>query len=533
MMFTAPGATRMLHFAGTLLLSGMVGTFLLGCSGSGGAAAQGTGGKSNAGGSTVSGGVTSTGGSSAAGASVSAAGSVETGGSVATGGSLASGGSMATATGGTPTSGGVASGGATATGGLINTGGTTATGGATTGGSTSAGGTKATSGSIAGGGTSIGGTTAASGTIAGGSASTGGTKATGGTVSTGGAKLTGGTSATGGQVGSGGTSGTGGATGSGGTTATVTGPCDIYAAGNTPCVAAHSTVRVLLGAYKGNLYQVRRASDNTTKDIGILASGGFADSAVQDTFCSGTTCTISVIYDQSGKGNHLTKAPAGQRKSTPDNEANATALKLTISGHTVYGVHSVAGDGYRNNSTSGIATGDQPETEYMVTSGTFFNSGCCFDYGNAETNNTDDGAATMEAVYFGNSTSWGKGTGTGPWVMADLENGLFAGGDKGPTTTNTPLTSAYVTAIVIGKSGTFALKGGNAQSGPLTTMYDGARPNGYTTMKKQGAIILGMGGDNTDGAQGNFFEGCMTSGASSSASDDAVQANIVAAGYGK
>jgi hypothetical protein len=52
-------------------------------------------------------------------------------------------------------------------------------------------------------------------------------------------------------------------------------------------------------------------------------------------------------------------------------------------------------------------------------------------------------------------------------------------------------------------------------------------------MKKQGAIILGMGGDNTDGAQGNFFEGCITSGASSSTSDDAVQANIVAAGYGK
>ncbi len=534
MMFTAPGATRTLQFAGTLLLSGMVGAFPLGCSGSDGAVAQGTGGKSNVGGSTATGGVTSTGGSSAAGGSMSAGGSVGTGGSVATGGSLASGGSMATGTGGTPASGGTATGGMPSAGGATGTGGSLATGGATaTGGSTGAGGTLATSGSIAGGSTSTGGTTATGGAVAGGMTSTGGTRTTGGTVSTGGAKSTGGTSATGGQVGSGGTSGTGGAAGSGGTTTAVSGPCDIYATGNTPCVAAHSTVRVLLGAYKGNLYQVRRASDNTTKDIGILTSGGFADSAVQDTFCSGTTCTISIIYDQSGKGNHLTKAPAGQRKDTPDNEANATALKLTASGHTVYGVHIVAGDGYRNNSTSGIATGDQPETEYMVTSGTFFNSGCCFDYGNAETNNTDDGAATMEAVYFGNSKSWGKGTGAGPWVMADLENGLFAGGDKGPTTTNTPLTSTYVTAIVIGKSGTFALKGGNAQSGPLTTMYDGARPNGYSTMKKQGAIILGMGGDNTDGAQGNFFEGCMTSGASSSASDDAVQANIVAAGYGK
>jgi len=49
-----------------------------------------------------------------------------------------------------------------------------------------------------------------------------------------------------------------------------------------------------------------------------------------------------------------------------------------------------------------------------------------------ETNNKDDGDATMEAVYFGNSKSWGKGTGTGPWVMADMENGLFAGKDFGP-----------------------------------------------------------------------------------------------------
>jgi hypothetical protein len=52
-------------------------------------------------------------------------------------------------------------------------------------------------------------------------------------------------------------------------------------------------------------------------------------------------------------------------------------------------------------------------------------------------------------------------------------------------------------------------------------------------MKKQGAIILGIGGDNSNGAQGNFFEGVMTSGYSSDATDNAVQANIVATGYGK
>ena len=292
-------------------------------------------------------------------------------------------------------------------------------------------------------------------------------------------------------------------------------------------------MRALYGNYSGSLYQVTRASDHATKDIGLSSTGGFADAAAQDAFCSGTTCTITTIYDQSPKGNHLRPAPAGGAKNTADSPASATALKVTIGGHSVYGVHIPAGTGYRNDTTSGIATGDQPETEYMVTSGTYYNGGCCFDYGNAETNNMDDGAGTMEAVYFGNCTYWGKGSGSGPWVMADLENGLFGGQSFTADPTNTPLTSAYVTAMVKGRSGTFGLKGGNAQSGTLTSMYDGPRPSGgYNPMKKQGAIILGIGGDNSNGAQGDFFEGVMTAGDASSTNDDAVQANIVAAGYG-
>ena len=326
-----------------------------------------------------------------------------------------------------------------------------------------------------------------------------------------------------------------GADGSGGVSpggGTGTGVCDIFASGTAPCVAAHSTVRALYSAYNGNLYQVTRASDQTTKDVGVLSAGGFANSATQDTFCAGTTCTISIIYDQSGKNNHLKQAPAGQRKATPDTLADATALKLTISGHTVYGVHLPPGYGYRIDQTTGVATGDQPETEYMVTSGTFFNGNCCWDYGNAETNNTDDGAGTMEAVYFGNYTHQGKGGGSGPWVMADMENGVFAQASFAANAMDTSLTSAYVTAMVIGRSGTFALKGGDAQMGTLTTMYDGVRQNGYNPMKKQGAIILGIGGDNTAGGQGNFYEGVLTSGAATDATANAVQANIVAAGYG-
>ncbi|MEV1205523.1 arabinofuranosidase catalytic domain-containing protein [Microbispora rosea] len=47
------------------------------------------------------------------------------------------------------------------------------------------------------------------------------------------------------------------------------GPCDIYAAGGTPCVAAHSTTRALYSSYNGPLYQVMRTSDNATRDIGV------------------------------------------------------------------------------------------------------------------------------------------------------------------------------------------------------------------------------------------------------------------------
>ena len=55
----------------------------------------------------------------------------------------------------------------------------------------------------------------------------------------------------------------------------------------------------------------------------------------------------------------------------------------------------------------------------MVTRGDHVNGGCCFDYGNAETDNDDDGRGTMEALYFG---TWGdRGKGKGPWVMADME----------------------------------------------------------------------------------------------------------------
>ena len=52
---------------------------------------------------------------------------------------------------------------------------------------------------------------------------------------------------------------------------------------------------------------------------------------------------------------------------------------------------------YHVDNTTGVATGNDPESIYAVLSGTHINGGCCFDYGNSEVNNRDDGCGTMEA----------------------------------------------------------------------------------------------------------------------------------------
>jgi len=299
-------------------------------------------------------------------------------------------------------------------------------------------------------------------------------------------------------------------------------------------VAAHSTVRALFASYDKALYQVKKA-DGSTMDIKPTEAGGFADSAAQDSFCGVDSCTISIIYDQSGKGNDLTKAPPGMNKMSEDNEANAKGVSATFGGHKVYGVHVVPGVGYRNNTPCGTATGDNPETEYMVVGGTVYNTGCCFDYGNMETSSRDDGEGTMEAVYFGSCTVWNKGGGSGPWVMGDLENGLWAG-NTSPYEANTSLSFSYVTGMVKGDvagKNHWTIKVGNAQSGPLSSAFDGQRPSSrYNPMRKQGAVGLGTGGDNSSAAKGDFFEGVMTAKYASDAADDAVQANIVSV-YGQ
>ena len=325
------------------------------------------------------------------------------------------------------------------------------------------------------------------------------------------------------------------------------GPCDIYAKAGYPCVAAHSTTRSLTASYNGPLYQVKRESDGRTLDIPVVKpsasdAGGYADAPMQEAFCAKTICVIQRIYDQSGSGNDLLQAGPGTFKGPAkggfDTQPIAGMAPVTIGGHKVYGVYMMPGMGFRNNNASGLPIDDEPEGIYSVVDGTHYDSGCCFDYGNASTNGRAVGAGTMETTYFGDSTVWGRGSGPGPWIMADMEAGLFSGQGAHQNPGDPTVDSwRFVTAVVAGGGGNrWNLRGGNAQNGPLTTLYSGQRPattryGAYWPMHKKGGILLGTGGDNGNGSAGTFYEGVMTRGFPTEAATDAVQANIVAARY--
>ena len=328
------------------------------------------------------------------------------------------------------------------------------------------------------------------------------------------------------------------------------GPCDIYGAAGDPCVAAHSTTRALYASYNGPLYQVLRQSDGKTLDIGVVQptaspvpdAGGYAHAAAQDAFCANTYCWITTVYDQSPKHNDLTQAPRGGFSGPAmggfNNLPVADMAPVTIMGHKAYGVFIAPGMGIRNDNPNGTAVDDQAEGQYWVINGRHYNSGCCFDYGNAEIDSRDDDNGTMETTYYGTAGAWYHGNPPGPWIMTDQENNLVGcvnpdGSDK--HCANLPnITWRFVTAMAKGEPHHWTSMGGDAQKGDLSVMFDGPRVNStYDPMRKQGAILLGNGGDNSNGSQGTFYEGAMTAAGTfpTNATDQLVHANVVAARY--
>jgi hypothetical protein len=333
------------------------------------------------------------------------------------------------------------------------------------------------------------------------------------------------------------------------------GPCDIYAAANAPCVAAFSMIRRLSSTYSGPLYQVRSGSNaqntgsgGTTHDIGQTADG-FADKAAHDSACNGTTCTVSLIYDQSGHGNDLPVAKKGRSDggayaAADDFESIADAGPLTVGGHDVYSLYMEARHGYRTPvgvEGDGVPRGTASQGIYMLADGTHYGQACCWDFGNVSPDPTQYGV--MNTLFFG-VAYWGRGAGSGPWFMADYEAGVWAGGtnpsDPGwgsldttapPNQNNPSLHVPFALGFLKTNQSDWSLRMADvATANSVTTAYAGGLPK---QMNNEGGIVLGVGGDNSNNSWGTFYEGAVVSGFPGDDAELAVMQNIQAAGYGQ
>jgi len=286
---------------------------------------------------------------------------------------------------------------------------------------------------------------------------------------------------------------------------TIIGPCDIMAQAGTPCVAAHSVTRRMFGGYSGALFQLTRASDSTTQDIGSTGNGIYNASTVA-TFCAATACYFSKLYDQTGNANHLPQSTVANMAPWMLHYANALPV-VWNSANNAY---------YRNRlSTTNIPTGAAASSEYYVRATDMYSADG--DYGRMETNVASPVNGEMHALSYNN---WSSNTISGTLGFGiDLEGSIPAAA----------VVSAPTVAFFLSKfnamSGTFTNAVWSATSGlfyPQLTQIPTVSPPLI-----QAGLSLGEGGDGTLG-NSEFFEGAIITGTTTSATDALVAANVVA-----
>jgi hypothetical protein len=327
--------------------------------------------------------------------------------------------------------------------------------------------------------------------------------------------------------------------------------------------------RAMFASYTGPLFKAQRASDKQEKDIGIVTATGLVDLAALSTFCSGTTCKVATLYDQSGNGNDMWKGDTSANAPMDGGEAPKLCQLLDIEYWQMSDGTKIpialgrgwgAGEEWTRTSqclrnrdkTKNMPTGASPQTTYGIFHGKYVNPGCCFNYGNTGKKIHYTGPGTLSALNFSKVSYWSKGTGNGPWVVVDWETGVYAGniakcnsGAAAGTTAygctatgenpNPTVTYDIVTAL-FKHDGTAHWQGknGNAKSGTLAVSFDlpTLPKGGYSPLKQEGGLGLGEGGAGDAGGSGGFSEGAVMAGETSNATDDAIQKSIVSV-YGK
>jgi len=363
----------------------------------------------------------------------------------------------------------------------------------------------------------------------------------------------------GGSGGSGGDSGgRSGAGGSGGATLLSGLPGDVAKAAGTPFVAAHAMTRALFASYTGPLFKALRVSDKQEKDISPVAATGLVDAAALSAFCSGTTCKVTTLYDQSGNGNDMWRADDSSTNQ-PGTVKPCDLMDIDywqMSDGTKVPIAVESGAMWKDKSqclrnrdkTKSMPTGAKPQTEYAIFHAKYLNNNCCFNYGNTGNAIHYSGPGTLSALNFSKIAFWSKGTGNGPWPMVDFETGVYAGNTakcgsgvpSGVPCTSTgenpnPSVTYDIVSTLFKHNGVnhWALKTGNAKAGALSVNVDlAALPSGYSPLKQEGGLGLGEGGAGDSNGTGGFSEGAVIAGETTDATDDAIQKSIVSV-YGK
>ncbi len=152
----------------------------------------------------------------------------------------------------------------------------------------------------------------------------------------------------------------------------------------------------------------------------------------------------------------------------------------------------------------------------------------------------------MNTLFFG-VAFWGKGAGTGPWMMADFEAGVWSGGSKvgdpgwgalndaqnrvNPANPSLKVPFAFGILRTQSSPSQWTLRGADLQTATtITTSYQGAMPKPISNI---GAVVLGVGGDNSNNSWGTFYEGAIVAGYPTDATELAVFNNIKAVGYAR
>ncbi len=217
------------------------------------------------------------------------------------------------------------------------------------------------------------------------------------------------------------------------------------------------SLRRMLSTYTGSAIQVRRSSDNATRDIGFTAAGDLDTVALKAFVGFGNSGFVSVWYDQSGNGIHVSQPTAANQPrivnaGLVDRKNGAPALvfdgqndffttnSFSNTGFTgftsnIMAAWTTVGSSIGNiqtlfdndhSCTFGFNMQDRPDIPNKPVTMGLANSGAC----RATTDVINTGNGSMRILSYVNNTTTGSGYRDGTLFVSDAWSGTYAIGTR-------------------------------------------------------------------------------------------------------